>query len=722
MTNPPDFDDRLTSYLVSSPIRDVDPGAAHIASRARRRTKHRRVASGAIASVALLTSAGVVVNRIQAPGTVRTGTAKVKPATNDTTTTETTVSQSLITTAASLAPAGVGGGGIDPSTLKWPASNITWQRVDSSLSIVNYYGTPNQGIRKDGDTFLAVSTEPSQGKLPNPNDLYAPKSALYSSKDGISWQQRMIPDLSIGGATLADGALYAVGTSTAAAQVFSTGDGNTVADLVVAVSKDEKIWKNQTLPIDLRGLANKGANISLGSTQIAHVGKTVLIQVSVQVFLDAAKYLPKDVPITKWGYEQRGDAFVVYGPPSAEVVACEAQVRAGKDSGSPAPTAFATIAPVGTTSVAVESTPTTLPAAGTPGVMSPECEAGMQAPQPVAGTYKFADLGVDPAIVAAAQNPVHLFASTNGEPFVSVQTPDTVRGLYNSTGFLTSVTDGVLVGRTSYVNDAVGSQVVTTNVVQSVDGKTWTDFGSINGQAVSSGEVDGRFTMVVTDNRGSAKLVRLKNDGSGLEDVSDSSSPTAAALATLGYQTTMGGAGFLAIFANQWMFTGVSVKHRGFTFLVTQNPSTGIQQVKVTEDATGAVVADGSLAPAEKSDPNLKLDKHIKWLSDSQTDISIVDDSGKTLVSIGVADLINQVSQLQLAETTKGMRILDSQDGATWAATNVSDLVDLTKVPVIGSSNLIVDKDRYIVNLLVARTDGGPADTITFVGRRGTAP
>lgn len=64
------------------------------------------------------------------------------------------------------------------------------------------------------------------------------------------------------------------------------------------------------------------------------------------------------------------------------------------------------------------------------------------------------------------------------------------------------------------------------------------------------------------------------------------------------------------------------------------------------------------------------------------------------------------------------MRILDSQDRVTWSATNVSDLVDLSKVPVIAVSNLIVDKDRYIVNLLVVRTDGGPADTITFVGRR----
>jgi ABC-type cobalamin/Fe3+-siderophores transport system ATPase subunit len=89
------------------------------------------------------------------------------------------------------------------------------------------------------------------------------------------------------------------------------------------------------------------------------------------------------------------------------------------------------------------------------------------------------------------------------------------------------------------------------------------------------------------------------------------------------------------------------------------------------------------------------------------------------VTSMNSNDLFTQVSQQQQAEAAKSMRILDAQDGVTWSATSVSDLVDLTKVPVIGASNLIVDTDRYIVNLLVARPDGGPADTITFVGRRG---
>jgi hypothetical protein len=720
MTNPSDFDDRLSSYLTGAPIRDVDPGAAHIASRARRRTKHRRVAGGALASVALLTSAGVVVNRLQTPGTVRTGAAKVRAAADDTTTT-TAIPQSAMTASGAILPVPTAPGGIDPSSLKWPASNITWERVDSSLSISNNLGMPGQSIHKDGDTFLAVSTEPGKGQLPNPNEPYMPKSALYSSKDGVSWQQRSVPDLAIGGATMADGTLYAVGTATATAQVVRNSDGSSVADLVVAVSKDGKTWKNQTLPLDVRGLASKGAQVAMGQTLIAHSGSTVLVQASVQVYLDPAKYLPKNVSFDRWGFQISNGAFIVYGPPSAEALACQNAQDAVRQDGR----TFATTPPVPTTAVVdtsvVESgaSPTTLPAIGAPTSLSPACMAALSAPPPIAGTYKFSDLGVDPAIAAVAQNPTQLFASTGGGPFESVPAPAGLSGQNTGPAFLTSVAAGFLLGRINYPTGEDGNQVPVTNILHSADGKVWTDFGSLHGQVVSSGVTEGRFTVVVSDEKGGTRLVRLKSDRSGFEDVSDSSSPTSTLLANMGYQTAIGEAGFVAVFSNPWMFTGVSVNHEGFTFLVNQNPTTGTQQVKVTNDATGAVVAEGPLQPEDKSDPSLKFDKHIKWSADSQSDITIVDDKGATVVSIGVSDLFNQINLKQQAEATKSMRILDSQDGVTWSATNVSDLVDLAKVPVIAASNLIVDKDRYIVNLLVARTDGGPADTITFVGRRG---
>jgi hypothetical protein len=719
MTNPSDFDDRLSSYLTAAPIRDVDPGATNIASRARRRTKHRRVAGGALASVALLTSAGVVVNRLQTPGTVRTGAAKVKPAADDTTTTVGTVStQPAATVFATIPGLQTAPGGIDPSTLKLPASNIVWQRVDSSLSISNSSGLPGQAIHKDGDTFLAVSTEPGKGKLPTANELYYPKNALYSSKDGVSWQQRSIPDLAIGGATMAEGTLYAVGTATATAQVVSTGEGNTVADLVVAVSKDGKTWKNQTLPLDVRGLAGKGAQVNMGSTLIAHFGTTVLVQSSVQIYLDPAKYLPKNVSIDQWGADQRDGAFVIFGPPSAETLACQSQQ-------GPAPsTVFATIPPASTapqssTTLSGPAVSETVAAATTvPTGLSPSCEAALTAPPPIAATYKFSELGVDPAIVAAAQNPTHLFVSTSGGPFESVQGPAGPSGQNAGGGFLTSVADGFLLGSTT-VSFGVGGQVITTKVVHSSDAKTWTDFGLFDGQVISSGTPGGLFTMVVSDYKGGVKLVRLKGDGSGFEDAADSSNPTSIALAAMGYQSLIGDAGFLSVFSNQMAFIDASVKHNGFTFLVTQSPNTGMQQLKVTEDATGSVVADGALIQDGQADSTMKVDKRIKWPIDGPVDITIVDDNGKTVVTINYGDLFTQISQQQQAEATKSMRILDSQDGVTWSATNVSDLVDLTKVPVIGASNLIVDKDRYIVNLLVARSDGGPADTITFVGRRG---
>jgi hypothetical protein len=379
-------------------------------------------------------------------------------------------------------------------------------------------------------------------------------------------------------------------------------------------------------------------------------------------------------------------------------------------AGQTAPSTSVPAAPVDT------AAPTTIPPSG----ISPACEAALNAPPAIAGTYRFSDLGVDPSIIVAMKNPVHLFASTGGGPFTSVQAPDALNSQNSGTSFLTSVSDGFLIGRIKYPSGGSGNQIATTGVVHSPDGKTWTDFGEVNGQVLSSGVTGGHFTLVVNDEKGT-RLVQLKGDGTGFEDVVNSSSPTTSALSMTGAQMTIGDAGYLAAFANDGgpFMPAVTVQHSRFTFLVTQDPKTGMQQVKVTEDATGSVVADGPLSPDEKSDPSLKLDKHIKWSVDSQSDITIVDDNGKTLVSIGVSNLFNQISQQQQAESVKSMRILDSQDGITWSATSISDLVDLTKVPVIGASNLIVDKDRYIVNLLVARTDGGPADTITFVGRRG---
>jgi hypothetical protein len=364
------------------------------------------------------------------------------------------------------------------------------------------------------------------------------------------------------------------------------------------------------------------------------------------------------------------------------------------------------------------SVPSTIIVAGQPTGWSSACDAAMSAPRPIAGTYKFSDLGVDPAIVAAAEHPTHLFVSTDGGPFAAVPVSDGPTGDNTGTGFLAAVSDGFLLGRMKFPVGG-GNQVVTTNVAHSVDGKTWTDFGSLDGSIVSSGSVGGHFTVLLSDNTGRVKLVRLKDDGSGFEDVVDSSSPTAAVLAATGYQTSMGEAGFLAAFSNGGAFTSdVSVQHNGFTFHVGQGP-TGMQLLKVIDDTTAVVVADGPLIQDVTTDPSIKPDKRIRWSTDGSSDITIVDDKGATVVTITGSDLFNQVNQKQQAESVKSMRILDSQDGVTWSATNVSDLVDLAKVPVIGASNLIVDKDRYIVNLLVARSDGGPADTITFVGRRG---
>jgi hypothetical protein len=62
-------------------------------------------------------------------------------------------------------------------------------------------------------------------------------------------------------------------------------------------------------------------------------------------------------------------------------------------------------------------------------------------------------------------------------------------------------------------------------------------------------------------------------------------------------------------------------------------------------------------------------------------------------------------------------RILDSVDGRTYSQTIVDDLIG-TDQKIQGVSNVIVDKDRYVITVQVKRPDVGPPDTITFVGRR----
>jgi hypothetical protein len=67
----------------------------------------------------------------------------------------------------------------------------------------------------------------------------------------------------------------------------------------------------------------------------------------------------------------------------------------------------------------------------------------------------------------------------------------------------------------------------------------------------------------------------------------------------------------------------------------------------------------------------------------------------------------------------KAIQIVDSVDGIEWTRTKLSDLINIEAEKVTGVSNLVVDKDRFIVSVRLAPTDSkNPPKTVTFVGRR----
>jgi hypothetical protein len=537
---------------------------------------------------------------------------------------------------------------------------------------------------------------------------------LYTSADGISWAPRSLPDaMWFGGVVPGDaGALYAVGTAAATAPI----DAKThVGDLVVAASSDGKTWKNVVLPLDLRSLAKKGANVGTSSASIARKGKTIVAAVQVDVQVDVASKLPAGVS-TNYGVEMVDGVALVHGPPDQATLDCQQQ------AGGPSPTTFATI-PVPVTSDSTVPPPVTAsttayraqdPGYGVPsGALSAECAQLLSQPKPtpVIGRYRLTDLGVDPIVAAQVGSRVHLFASDDGVSFEEVAGPGAA---FLSNG---GSNGGALVASSDGFDIVVSHPDPTqsSEVLHSVDGRSWTPVGRFENAYVQGlGSYAGRTVVMLQKNdpangmMQSQELLSVSTDGLTPIPLPD----LGLALST-GRPVSMGESGFATVANLDLLGFGmqeVRFTIDGYGFTTTNEPAG--QRVKV-------VAPDGSLV----ADDVMGFGRgHIVQSNDGG--ITITNESGKVRLTLSGERYGQAMNLATLRRQAQASVLLTSPDGAAWSATKLSDLVDLNTVPALGITNVIVDKDRIIVTVMVDNpngivVDGARApDTITFVGRR----
>lgn len=354
--------------------------------------------------------------------------------------------------------------------------------------------------------------------------------------------------------------------------------------------------------------------------------------------------------------------------------------------------------------------------------VSGDCIDILRQPRPVTATFKIADLGLEPALSAALAQPLHLFVSGDGQKFEAVSVPADLVNNPNQNPF--SAGAQVLADRHGFVllnktSDSAGEHIA---LYRSGDGRAWTKIGAVEGSVISVGTVGGRTSMWLwnTAEQTGSRAVRLSDDGNTIEDNVGNTRDNAAFQIGTDWSihpgsdsVSIGDAGYTVVLSQDPGTAGTSPFHLGgFTFTISWINDGNI--LKVTDDATGEVVADGAL-PFENrgsspTDPRIQV---------SGEQLTIVGADGKVRVTLPLAQIFQERVYAADNNVMKSAQLLDSPDGITWTSTKVADLIDLDAVPVIRISNVYVDRDRIILTLLVARHDSGPADTITFVGRRG---
>jgi hypothetical protein len=677
-----DLEIELTDMLSRSSVRLADPGAAAIVKAGRHRVNRRRSAYGAFVAATMVATGGVVATRFRSEGP----NVVTRPKSDDT--------EPVSTVAASVGRRVPGGGPAAPMP-DLPKSSIEWERIDPKLAIGGGFGV---GAKNFDGTFLSVSTEPARADGTPSNGDFQP--TVYTSSDGVEWKPlgtSLPPGIGYPmDPMLSDGSLYVVGTAAALAPIPENGAG----ELVVAESKAGGAWKNVVLPIDLRSVVKHGGQVQNISSTIVKRGNTTVVAASVSVDPAVLPLIMKKGLVTEYGINYVGDKVEVYAPPSPEMLACQRQLEAGSpvttvSIGGSSTTVSATI-PVPTTATLTVGVASTIVGPNDmPVEVSKECQALFDRPPTVAATYTLAELGVDPAVIAQAGTRTHVFVSTAGSAFSEVALPESripvaLEGGGGST--LLAYDEGFVITR-----GQINGKQIATEVLLSVDGKTWQAGESLDGFVTSIGVVAGLPTLSWQrpQDGPAPEIAAIRADGS-VEKLGSWPHPVSdfgggSDVIAFGEAGVIGVAG-----TRSNSFEPQSVDFDGVTYLM-ENTDTG-QFVHVTDTATGQVLIDRVAI----QDQTLSIPAH-----------------GNVKAStVRFEDVFQHLNWASQASYVKSMQILDSPDGKTWTSTKLSDLIDLNVDQVISVGNIIVDKDKYIVNLSIAPQTGSIPKTITLVGRR----
>lgn len=382
--------------------------------------------------------------------------------------------------------------------------DIDWARVEPGSAL----GTFATGLHGEpGGPLFALSTAPGDASFEPDRDR-----VLWRSDDGVEWEQAstLDGDLSLADLAVADGRVYAVGTSVATADV-SEGAEQAV---VVAWSDDEgESWNTAPLPIDVAAIAEvspQDANLGYDAQVAAGPAGTVAV-VLPRVYLDVPSLLPGGAT-APYGWVTTDDGVDVLlvpeaapcpagsgiVPPGQEEAIAEKRSADGIDPNSRAVATPSEVGPVYCYGADGEVT----------SVMSAQEAYGVTA------AYTWDDLGVSGDALRAARGAASVFHAAPGSAdFERVEVPAVPDHTFpmsveaNEGGF-----DLVLAvwGPADHTDDD------SARILHSDDGRGWADGGELPGDltwVAASGTVGGRATFVGNDAMGSP--VQVRSDGTG---------------------------------------------------------------------------------------------------------------------------------------------------------------------------------------------------------------
>ena len=349
------------------------------------------------------------------------------------------------------------------------ASALNWTSVEVPSGLA--WATAST-VADDGSIY-ALSTAPG----PYSND---PKpNVLYHSTDGRSWEAKALPDgFRAGAITSSKGNLYAAGTAPAGGSL----------DLSVMASADgAATWSSIPVKLPHADLFTSHPKEVLVSTPVIADGPAgLMVNLRITAYPDVLTLAQAKGIVADNGYEFTATGVDVYAAMSEQSALDAKNACAG---------ATTTVPPTDVTETTVVD------------LSSPCVTKGRPT---IAGSYTWAELGVDPALVPLIHGETHTYLSTNRTTFTEVAAP-------SATGWVSALF-GTSTGYSVLTVDPADANN-TVKQYRSTDGKTWTSSGpDLSGWITGSGLLAGRPAAVAQGNTAASLLIA---DASGTFTSSD---------------------------------------------------------------------------------------------------------------------------------------------------------------------------------------------------------